>query len=100
MHSFISIFNFLRSWLFVTFLNTNEVQHVPFVWFVKNSKMNQNQSTCWFPNMKSDFKKVSDTSAARTLFSGSQIAKMITISIPNGRDGSYYEASRTAGPFG
>jgi len=50
--------------------------------------------------MKSDSKKVSDTSA-RVLFSGTQIAKMITICIePNDRDGSYYEASRTAGPFG
>lgn len=60
-----------------------------------------NQSTCWFPHMKSDSKKVSNASAARVLFSGSQIAKMITICIePNERDGSYYEASRTAGPFG
>lgn len=51
--------------------------------------------------MKSDSKKVSNASAARVLFSGSQIAKMITICIePNERDGSYYEASRTAGPFG
>jgi len=75
------------------------VQHVPFVWFVENSSMNQ--STCWYPYMKYDSKKQSDT-FARVLFSGTQISKMITIYIkPNARDGSYYyEVSRTTGPFG
>lgn len=75
-----------RSWIVVKFEILNEVQHVPSSWFL-------NKKTCWFSYMKSDGKYIS--------FSTNQICKMISSCINhNDHDGSYYDASKTAGPFG
>jgi len=79
-----------RSWIVVLFLKTDEVQHVPYSWFIE--LYDQEISQCWFPFTKME-KSIKHLSS-------SQIKKMILDCIePNDNDGVLYDAKKVAGPF-
>lgn len=83
-------------YIVILFVESNEIQHVPFVWFKKNEETtsDEDHGLCWFSRSKYE------TQGHQKYFKSDQIKKMISeCQEPNDTDGNWYDVVKKSGLF-